>query len=129
MQTALYGAPPVDFLPYQDPRAYEQLIRSAEEFIATRALAHMGHLSPQPVVHIVKYEVGSWDSCWWHRGIHGVSVPVAVPCGQQWWQGFQAPLTDLQQCLFMAPLAACSALGSCLSTAGLHLHPPALCTG
>ncbi|KAI3425264.1 hypothetical protein D9Q98_009032 [Chlorella vulgaris] len=52
-----YGAPPVDFLPYQDPKAYEQLIKTSENFIAKRALTHVGNITPQPVVHIVKYEI------------------------------------------------------------------------
>jgi hypothetical protein len=34
--------------------AYEQLIKSAEDFISKRALAHIGGISPPPVVHIVK---------------------------------------------------------------------------
>lgn len=38
----------------QDPMAYEQLIKTAEDFIAKRALAHVGSIQPQPVVHIVK---------------------------------------------------------------------------
>lgn len=54
---ATYGAPPVDFLPYQDPTAYEQLIKAAEDFIAKRALTHVGDITPHPVVHIVKYEI------------------------------------------------------------------------
>ncbi|KAI7843165.1 hypothetical protein COHA_003149 [Chlorella ohadii] len=54
---ATYGAPPVDFLPFQDPAAYEQLIKTAEDFIAKRALTHVGNITPQPVVHIVKYEI------------------------------------------------------------------------
>ncbi|PRW33715.1 adenine nucleotide alpha hydrolase [Chlorella sorokiniana] len=54
---ATYGAPPVDFLPFQDPTAYEQMIKTAEDFIAKRALTHIGGISPQPVVHIVKYEI------------------------------------------------------------------------
>eukprot|EP00887_Chlorella_sp_A99_P002943 scaffold24.g2943.t1 len=53
---ASFGAPPVDFLPYQDPNAYQSLIKSAEAFIAERALAHLGELEPAPVVHLVKYE-------------------------------------------------------------------------
>jgi len=57
---ATYGAPPVDFLPYQDPTAYEQLIKSAEDFIAKRALAHVGSITPQPVVHIVKVGGVGW---------------------------------------------------------------------
>lgn len=38
----------------QDPAAYEQLIKTAEDFIAKRALTHVGNITPQPVVHIVK---------------------------------------------------------------------------
>lgn len=53
---ASFGAPPVDFLPYQDPNAYESLIRGAEAFIRNRALVHIGEIEPQPVVHLVKYE-------------------------------------------------------------------------
>ncbi|GAB4815868.1 hypothetical protein N2152v2_002914 [Parachlorella kessleri] len=40
-----------------DPNAYQQLIQKAEDFIAQRALRHIGNITPQPVVHIVKYEV------------------------------------------------------------------------
>ena len=42
------------FLPVQDPTAYEQLIKASEDFIARRALTHIGSITPQPVVHIVK---------------------------------------------------------------------------
>jgi hypothetical protein len=38
----------------QDPRAYEQLIKTSEDFIAKRALTHIGDITPQAVVHIVK---------------------------------------------------------------------------
>jgi hypothetical protein len=40
--------------PSQDPNAYQQLIQKAEDFIAQRALRHIGNVTPQPVVHIVK---------------------------------------------------------------------------
>lgn len=40
--------------PPQDPNAYQQLIQKAEDFIAQRALRHIGNVTPQPVVHIVK---------------------------------------------------------------------------
>lgn len=42
--------------------AYEQLIKSAEDFIAKRALTHVGAISPQPVVHIVKVR-GAVELC------------------------------------------------------------------
>ena len=67
-----YGAPPVDFLPYQDPSAYEQLLRAAEGFIERRALVHIGEVAPPPVVHVVKVggliggRVG-WVN-WWGLG-------------------------------------------------------------
>ena len=51
---AAYGAPPVDFLPQQDPVAYDQLIRHAESFIAARLLPPLASLQPQPLVHIIK---------------------------------------------------------------------------
>ncbi|KAK9814802.1 hypothetical protein WJX72_011691 [[Myrmecia] bisecta] len=54
---AVYGAPPVDFLPQQDPVAYEQLIKQAEHFISDRFLSKLQGISPEPVVHIVKSEV------------------------------------------------------------------------
>jgi nucleotide-binding universal stress UspA family protein len=53
----VFGAPPVDFLPQQDPVAYEQLIRNAESFIAARFLPRLLALSPDPVVHVVKADV------------------------------------------------------------------------
>jgi hypothetical protein len=52
--TAVYGAPPVDFLPQQDPVAYDHLVKSVESFIATRFLPVLNSLRLQPVVHIVK---------------------------------------------------------------------------
>lgn len=42
------------FVCLQDPNAYQQLIQKAEDFIAQRALRHIGNVTPQPVVHIVK---------------------------------------------------------------------------
>ena len=58
---AMYGAPPVDFLPQQDPVAYEQLVAEAERFVAHRFLTLLQELEPKPVVHIVK--VCSDTSC------------------------------------------------------------------
>ncbi|KAK9828007.1 hypothetical protein WJX81_008304 [Elliptochloris bilobata] len=54
---AMYGAPPVDFLPQQDPVAYEQLLKNAEHFITDRFLPKLSQLRPDPIVHIVKGEV------------------------------------------------------------------------
>ena len=51
---AVYGAPPVDFLPQQDPVAYEQLIAEAERFVAARFLTLLQGLQPEPVAHIIK---------------------------------------------------------------------------
>lgn len=51
---AMYGAPPVDFLPQQDPVAYEQLLKNAEHFITDRFLPKLSQLRPDPIVHIVK---------------------------------------------------------------------------
>ena len=50
----MFGAPPVDFLPQQDPVAYEQLLKNAEHFITDRFLPKLGSVQPDPVVHIVK---------------------------------------------------------------------------
>ena len=51
---ACFGAPPVDFLPQQDPIAYDQLIKQAETFIQTRFLPSLHNLRIHPIVHIVK---------------------------------------------------------------------------
>lgn len=51
---AVYGAPPVDFLPQQDPVAYDQLVKNAESFIAGRFIPSLASLKLQPIVHIVK---------------------------------------------------------------------------
>ena len=49
-----FGAPPVDFLPQQDPVAYDQLVKQAETFIQTRFLPSLHSLRVHPIVHIVK---------------------------------------------------------------------------
>ena len=49
-----FGAPPVDFLPQQDPIAYDQLMKQAETFIQTRFLPSLHNLRVHPIVHIVK---------------------------------------------------------------------------
>ncbi len=49
-----YGAPPVDFLPQQDPIAYDQLVTQAESFIQMRFLPSLHNLRVHPIVHIVK---------------------------------------------------------------------------
>ncbi len=49
-----FGAPPVDFLPQQDPIAYDQLVKQAETFIQTRFLPSLHNLRVHPIVHIVK---------------------------------------------------------------------------
>ena len=51
---AVYGAPPVDFLPQQDPVAYEQLVAKAERFVAARFMTLLQGLQPEPVAHIIK---------------------------------------------------------------------------
>ena len=56
---AAYGAPPVDFLPQQDPVAYDQLVKHAEGFIAGRLLPSLAGLRPQPIVHIIKASANS----------------------------------------------------------------------
>ncbi|CAK0784164.1 hypothetical protein CVIRNUC_007367 [Coccomyxa viridis] len=54
---ACFGAPPVDFLPQQDPIAYDQLVKQAEAFIQMRFLPSLNSLRVHPIVHIVKAEV------------------------------------------------------------------------
>eukprot|EP01024_Parvocaulis_polyphysoides_P023193 TRINITY_DN21442_c0_g1_i2.p4 TRINITY_DN21442_c0_g1~~TRINITY_DN21442_c0_g1_i2.p4 ORF type:complete len:156 (-),score=19.39 TRINITY_DN21442_c0_g1_i2:441-908(-) len=54
---AVYGAPPIDFLPNQDPQAYEKLIQNAERFITNRFVVMFENISVQPIVHIIKSEV------------------------------------------------------------------------
>ena len=51
---ACFGAPPVDFLPQQDPIAYDQLVKQAEAFIQMRFLPSLHSLRVHPIVHIVK---------------------------------------------------------------------------
>ena len=73
---ACFGAPPVDFLPQQDPIAYDQLVKQAETFIQTRFLPGLHSLRVHPIVHIVKVQAvpksvrpakgstdGSWGCC------------------------------------------------------------------
>lgn len=52
-----YGAPAMDVLASHDPATYEELISKAEAFLVTRALRHIGEVSPPPVVHLIKYEL------------------------------------------------------------------------
>ena len=59
LQQACFGAPPVDFLPQQDPIAYDQLVKQAEQFIQTRFLPPLHSLRVHPIVHIVKVTAGS----------------------------------------------------------------------
>lgn len=87
-------APPA---PPQDPTAYEQLIKAAEDFIAKRALTHVGDITPHPVVHIVKVgrpRLGAGCMCLvagsMHRQVLGVRLglqaaratrgPAEPPC-------------------------------------------------
>ena len=64
-QTFAGGVPPADFLPHHDPGVYENMIKTAEAFIARRVLKHVDELaatttaSPPPVVHIIKFETDS----------------------------------------------------------------------
>lgn len=58
--THLYGVPPVDFMPQQDPQAYSQLIHQSEQFIISHYLSKLQGVQgkfPEPVVHIIKSEV------------------------------------------------------------------------
>lgn len=53
------------------------MIKTAEDFIAKRALTHIGSITPQPVVHIVK--VGAGDHVlsmhWWCNSmLHAVAA-------------------------------------------------------
>jgi hypothetical protein len=57
------GAPPVDFLPQQDPVSYEQLIKNAEHFITHRFLPKLGNLEPSPVVHVVRVSTSNLHLC------------------------------------------------------------------
>lgn len=49
-----YGAPPVDFLPHQDPDSFQKLAEQAQSFIKDRLLPMLGDMQPDPVVHVVK---------------------------------------------------------------------------
>lgn len=53
-----YGAPPVDFLPQQNPKSVQKLAEQALSFIKERLLPMLGDMQPDPVVHIVKVCVG-----------------------------------------------------------------------
>lgn len=52
-----HGAPPIDFIPYNDPASYDTMISDAERWITKRVLSHMKNVTPKAVVHIIKYEV------------------------------------------------------------------------
>jgi nucleotide-binding universal stress UspA family protein len=52
-----FGAPPVDFLPQQDPVGHEMLLQHAETFIRERLLPKLADIQPDPCVHIVKSDV------------------------------------------------------------------------
>ena len=49
-----YGAPPVDFLPHQNPQSVQKLAQQAQSFIKDRLLPMLGDMQPEPVVHVVK---------------------------------------------------------------------------
>lgn len=49
-----YGAPPVDFLPQQNPKSSQKLAEQALSFIKERLLPMLGDMQPEPVVHVVK---------------------------------------------------------------------------
>lgn len=52
---AVYGVPPVDFVPVADTTTYEAAIHQAEEFIISRFVRKLApELKCTPVVHIVK---------------------------------------------------------------------------
>ncbi len=44
----------MDFLPQQDPVAYEQLVKNAEHFITQRFLPKLANMEPDPIVHIIR---------------------------------------------------------------------------
>ena len=62
-----YGAPPVDFLPQQNPKSSQKLAEQALSFIKERLLPMLGDMQPEPVVHVVKVcagalpNTGSWS--------------------------------------------------------------------
>ena len=49
-----YGAPPIDFLPQQNPKSVQKLAEQAQSFIKDRLLPMLGDMQPEPVVHVVK---------------------------------------------------------------------------
>lgn len=51
---ATYGAPPVDFLPQQNPQSVQKLADQAKSFINDRLLPMLKDIQTEPVVHIVK---------------------------------------------------------------------------
>ena len=50
----IFGAPPVDFLPQQDPEAHEKMTLHAQLFIEERYLPRLAGFEPPAAVHIVK---------------------------------------------------------------------------
>ncbi len=50
----MYGAPPVDFLPQQNPKSVQKLSEQALSFIKERLLPMLGDIQPEPVVHVIK---------------------------------------------------------------------------
>ncbi|KAL3132973.1 hypothetical protein ABBQ38_006883 [Trebouxia sp. C0009 RCD-2024] len=52
-----YGAPPVDFLPHQNPNTVQKLAEQAQSFIKDRLLPMLGDMQPDPIVHVVKSDV------------------------------------------------------------------------
>ena len=52
----MYGAPPVDFLPQQNPKSVQKLAEQAQSFIKDRLLPMLGDMQPEPVVHVVKVQ-------------------------------------------------------------------------
>ena len=51
---AIYGAPPVDFLPQQNPQSVQKLADQAMSFIKDRLLPMLNDIQTEPVVHVVK---------------------------------------------------------------------------
>jgi hypothetical protein len=75
------GAPPVDFLPQQDPVTYEQLIKNAEHFITQRFLPKLGSLEPSPVVHVIRVR-SQWSNS-------NLKVPFKRAAELSPWQSIQ----------------------------------------
>lgn len=51
---AMYGAPPVDFLPQQNPKSVQKLADQALSFIKDRLLPMLKDIETEPVVHVIK---------------------------------------------------------------------------